>query len=105
VSVMAIGEPFAWLTTRPGLWMAFQLGILATGLAYLLYGFGLARLTSATTVTLVLAEPLTATALAAVVLDESIVAVGWIGIAVLCAGLLVVGRTADVSFEPVPAAD
>ncbi len=97
VALMALGEPFEWLATRQGLWMAFQLGILATGLAYLLYGFGLQRLTSATTVTLVLAEPLTATALAAVVLDESIVAVAWIGIAVLCAGLLVVGRTAEVA--------
>ena len=46
---------------RPGLLMALQLGVLATGLAYLLYGYGLQRLSSATTVTLVLAEPLTAT--------------------------------------------
>ena len=82
--------------------MALQLGVLATGLAYLLYGFGLQRLTSATTVTLVLAEPLTATLLAVLVLDETIVPVAWIGIVGLLAGLLIVGRTAHVSFEPVP---
>lgn len=105
VCLMAIGQPFGWLTTGSGLLMAVELGVAATGVAYLLYGFGLRRLTSATTVTLVLAEPLTATALAALVLDESVVALGWVGIAVLCAGLLIVGRSADVSFEPVaPAA-
>jgi DME family drug/metabolite transporter len=53
-------------------------------------------------VTLVLAEPLTATLLAVLVLDESIVPVAGIGIVGLLAGLLIVGRTAHVSFEPVP---
>jgi len=103
VALMAIREPFGWITSSEGVLMALQLGVLATGLAYILYGFGLQRLTSATTVTLVLAEPLTATFLAVLVLDETIVPVAWIGIAGLLAGLLIVGRTARVSFEPVPA--
>ena len=80
--------------------MALELGVVATGVAYVLFGFGLHRLSSATTVTLVLAEPLTAALLATIVLDESIGALGWLGIAVLLAGLVVVGRTADVSIEP-----
>lgn len=102
VAVLAVGEPFGWITTGAGLVMALQLGVLATGVAYILYGYGLQRLTSATTVTLVLAEPLTATMLAVLVLDESIAPVAWIGIVGLLAGLLLVGRTAHVSFEPVP---
>lgn len=105
-SVVMIGlasrEPFGWITSWAGLVMAFQLGVLATGLAYILFGYGLRRLSSATTVTLVLAEPLTATLLAVVVLDESIAPVAWMGIVMLLIGLLVVGRTAEVSFEPVP---
>jgi len=102
VALLAPGEPFGWIATRDGLLMALQLGLLATGLAYILYGYGLRRLTSATTVTLVLAEPLTATLLAVLVLDESIVPTAWIGIVGLLMGLLIVGRTAHVSFEPVP---
>ncbi len=102
VAVLAAREPFGWITSGDGLLMVLQLGLLATGLAYILYGYGLQRLTSATTVTLVLAEPLTATLLAVLVLGESIVPVAWIGIIGLLAGLLIVGRTAHVSFEPVP---
>jgi DME family drug/metabolite transporter len=102
VAVLAVREPFGWITSGDGFLLALQLGLLATGLAYLLYGYGLQRLSSATTVTLVLAEPLTATLLAVLVLDESIVPVAWIGIAGLLAGLLIVGRTAHVSFEPIP---
>jgi DME family drug/metabolite transporter len=102
VALLAVDEPFGWITSGAGLLMALQLGVLATGFAYLLYAYGLQRLSSATTVTLVLAEPLTATMLAVLVLDESIVAGAWIGIVGLLAGLLIVGRTAHVSFEPVP---
>jgi drug/metabolite transporter, DME family len=65
------------LATREGLAMALYLGVVATGVAYVLFGFGLRRLPSATAVTLVLAEPLTAALLAAVVLDESIPWIGW----------------------------
>ena len=102
VALLAVDEPFGWITSGPGLLMALHLGVLATGFAYLLYGYGLQRLSSATTVTLVLAEPLTATMLAVLVLDESIVAAAWVGIVGLLVGLLIVGRTAHVSFEPVP---
>jgi len=100
VTAMAVGEPFGWLGEPGGLVMALELGVLATGVAYVLFGSGLHRLSSATTVTLVLAEPLTAALLATLVLDESIGALGWLGIAVLLAGLVVVGRTAEVSIEP-----
>lgn len=100
VALAALREPFGWTTTRDGALMAIHLGIAATGIAYLLFGYGLHRLTAATTVTLVLAEPLTATLLATVVLDESIDVVGWLGVSSVLLGLFVVGHTADVSYEP-----
>lgn len=102
VAVLAVREPLGWVLSSDGLLLALWLGVAATGLAYISYGYGLQRLSSATTVTLVLAEPLTATILAVALLDESIVAAAWLGIAGLLAGLLIVGRTAHVSFEPVP---
>ena len=102
VAVLAVREPFGWIATGDGALMALHLGIAATGLAYLMFGYGLHRLTSATTVTLVLAEPLTAALLATLVLDETIAPLGWLGVVAVLIGLLVVGRAAEVSIEPVP---
>ena len=96
VVVLASGEPYGWLGTAGGFAMALHLGVAATGIAYLLFGFGLRRLTSATTVTLVLAEPVTATLLAVVVLSESLALFGWLGAAGVLTGLVVVGRSAAV---------
>ena len=97
VLVLSGGESASWLGTPDGLAMALYLGVVATGLAYVLFGYGLRRLTSATAVTLVLAEPLTAALLAAVVLDEVIPWVGWIGVGVVLVGLVAVGRSAQPS--------
>jgi len=100
LAVVAVTQPFAWLGSGSGLAMALHLGILATGAAYVLYGFGLHRLTAATTVTLVLAEPLTAILLATALLDETLEPLGWLGVVVVLAGLVVVGRTAEETVDP-----
>ena len=97
VLALSVGESSSWLGTPDGLVMALYLGVVATGLAYVLFGYGLRRLTSATAVTLVLAEPLTAALLAVVVLDESIPWVGWIGVAAAMVGLVLVGRSAGAA--------
>ena len=99
VVVLAAREPYGWLASPDGLAMAIHLGVLATGVAYVLFGYGLHRLTSATTVTLVLAEPLTASLLAVVVLDENISPAGWVGILLVLIGLVAVGRTAELAVE------
>jgi len=95
VLVLSVGQSSSWLTTSSGLAMALYLGVVATGLAYVLFGYGLRSLTSATAVTLVLAEPLTAALLAVVVLDESIPPTGWLGVVAVMAGLVLVGRSAS----------
>ncbi len=97
VLALSEGESPSWLSTPGGLAMALYLGVVATGLAYVLFGLGLRRLTSATAVTLVLAEPLTAALLAAAVLDEVIPWVGWLGVAAVMGGLVLVGRSAQRS--------
>ncbi len=112
VVVLASRESYEWLGDDGGLAMGLYLGVVATGAAYVLFGFGLRRLTSATTVTLVLAEPVTAALLATVVLHETIPPMGWFGVVVVVAGLWLVGRSeveqdlrvqlgVDVSTEPV----
>jgi DME family drug/metabolite transporter len=94
VLALSVREPLDWLRTADGLAMALYLGVVATGLAYVLFGHGLRRLSSAIAVTLVLAEPLTAALLAVVVLDEVIPWTGWLGVVAVVAGLAHVGRGA-----------
>lgn len=87
----AIGEPLGWVTTGSGAVMVAHLGVLTVGLAYVLYGWGLRLLTTSTAVTLTLAEPLTATLAAVVVLGERPGAIGWAGSTLILLGLVLVG--------------
>ena len=66
------------------------LGLVATGLAYLLFSAGLRHISGATGVTLALAEPVTAFALAGVVVGETPSAMAFWGLGGVLAGLLVV---------------
>jgi DME family drug/metabolite transporter len=79
----------SWLLTAEGLTMALWLGIITTGLAYVLFGWGLKRLPAATVSTLTLAEPLTATVLGTLVLGEMLSGLATAGLVVLAAGLVV----------------
>ena len=77
-----------WLVTPRGLLMIFWLGLIPTALAYIAYAYGLAKVRASTASTLILAEPATATLLAAIVLGEAINANGWVGIVVVILGLI-----------------
>jgi DME family drug/metabolite transporter len=89
--VLAI-EPLGWLGSARGAAMALHLGGITIGVAYTLYGWGLRRLAVPTVVTLTLAEPLTAAILGTAVLGERIGPLGWLGAALIAAGLLVAAR-------------
>ena len=65
------------------------LGLVTTGVAYVLYARGLHRLPASTVGTLSLAEPLTATALGLLVLGERLTPGAAAGAAVLVAGLVI----------------
>lgn len=68
--------------------MIIWLGLVPTAFAYIAYAYGLAKVRASTASTLILAEPATATLLAAVVLGEAINTHGWIGILVVIIGLV-----------------
>ena len=85
------GQSMGWLTTPSGLAMALWLGVAATGFAYLLYGYGLRSLDTATATTLTLAEPLTAALIAMIVLDERLTPLEWVGAGVVLVGLTLAG--------------
>ena len=77
-----------WIITPRGLALILWLGLVPTALAYMAYAYGLAKVRASTASTLILAEPATATLLAALVLAEAITAHGWIGISVVIIGLI-----------------
>ncbi len=86
--VLLLGET-AWLHTPDGLALALYLGIVPTALAYSLFARGLRSLDASEVTTLVLAEPLTATVLGVVVLDERVGTGGLLGAVLILAGLAV----------------
>ncbi|WP_137803232.1 DMT family transporter [Kocuria sp. 2SI] len=59
-------------------------------LGYLLFGYGLTRVTPSAATTLTLAEPAIAALLAVVLVGERLPAIGWAGLADICASLLVI---------------
>jgi DME family drug/metabolite transporter len=78
----------AWLATPDGLVMALWLGLITTTAAYLLFGAGLRHLAPATVSTLTLAEPLTATLLGVLVLQEQLPPTAVAGLGVLASGIV-----------------
>ena len=93
-----IAVPAAWLIVPSGVdalmsagprtWAVVAwLGVVATGVSYLLFSTALRYISGATGVSLALAEPLTAFTLAVLLLGEPLRASGLAGIALIMAGL------------------
>ena len=80
------------LISSKGLLMILWLGLVPTAIAYIAYAYGLHGVRASTASTLILAEPATATLLAAVVLGESLNFKNWFGIAIIAAGLIYLSR-------------
>ena len=80
-------QPVAWLGTPGGWALAAYLGLVTTTVAYVLFGRGLAVLPAGPVTTLVLAEPVVATALGVTVLGERLSAAGALGALLVLAGL------------------
>ncbi|MCJ0763737.1 DMT family transporter [Variovorax terrae] len=93
-----IALPLAWRLSEPtvlglGGWgVVGYLGIVATGVSYLLFSSGLRHVSGATGVTLALGEPLTAFLLAIVVVGERPGLMAFAGLALVLAGLALVIR-------------
>jgi drug/metabolite transporter, DME family len=100
IFVLAAGmaAPIAWALAGPPLLRVADLavigwlGVMSTGVAYLLLSQALRTVSSATAVTLALAEPVTAFVLALVVVGERPGVLALLGLVVVLAGLAVVIR-------------
>ena len=90
-----LSAPLGWLTTPGGVALAAYLGLGTTTVAYVLFGRGLAVLPAGPVTTLVLAEPLVATALGVGLLGERLPATGLAGAALVLVGLALQGVAAS----------
>ena len=86
-----VGAGTGWLDSGSGLAVALYLGIFPTAVSYVLFARGLTHLPASEVATLVLAEPLTATALGVLALDESFGALDAAGAALVLAALVILG--------------
>ncbi|MBM7505814.1 EamA family transporter [Agromyces aurantiacus] len=86
----------SWLAAPDGLAMALWLGLVTTTVAYLMFGAGLRRLAPATVSTLTLAEPLTATLLGVLVLQEQLPATAIAGLGVLASGIMLLAVSSSL---------
>ncbi len=81
-----------WLANPRGVSVVLHLGLLATALAYLLFGQGLRRVPLTTAVTLSLAEPLTAGMLGVLLLGERLSLLAGLGILLIFSGLIALSK-------------
>ncbi|WP_131105463.1 DMT family transporter [Ornithinimicrobium sufpigmenti] len=88
---LLVTQPTAWLLDPRGLATATHLGLVTTTLAYLLFARGLAELPAGPVTTLMLAEPVVATTLGVVVLDERLTLISTAGVGLLLLGLVLQG--------------
>lgn len=86
-----IGD-FNGLVSTDGMLMILWLGLVPTAFAYIAYAYGLHGVRASTASTLILAEPATATLLAAVVLGETLNSTSWMGIGIIVSGLIYLSR-------------
>jgi DME family drug/metabolite transporter len=107
MAVPAASLMSAPVMSLPGIWaVVMYLGLVSTGLAYLLFSHALQHISGATGVTLALAEPVAAFGLAIVVVGERPGPWAFVGLGLVLAGLLLVVWTETVravrSSRPVP---
>jgi DME family drug/metabolite transporter len=83
-----------WIFTTGGISLGLWLGIVTVALAYWAYASGLKNLEPRETTMITLAEPVVATILGAVVLDERPAALAWLGIVIVIAALAYESKSA-----------
>ena len=90
--LVATGAPFlaAWENAAVGIYMA----VIPMFLGYVAFGMGLARIPASLATTITLIEPVVAALLAVGLVGERLSGGGWLGVALICACLVIVTRPA-----------
>lgn len=105
VPVLAM-QPLAWLARPSGVVLALYLGVATMAVANVLLARGIRGLAAGPVATLMLADPVVATALGVAVLGETLAPIAAVGTVLVLAGLLLqavtVAREVPGDTEPVP---
>lgn len=78
-----------WVITPSGMATVLWTGLMATSVAYILFGYGITHLPSPIVSTMGVAEPVWAALIGVLLLGESIPVLGWVGCAIILAALVV----------------
>ncbi|MEX5258484.1 DMT family transporter [Kocuria arenosa] len=100
--LLATGAPL--LASNQSFAVAAYMALVPMFLGYYLFGIGLTRLRPSTATTLTLTEPAVAALLAVLVVGEQLAVLGWIGLSILAAALIVLALAPTNSTGPRPAA-
>lgn len=82
-----LSQDLAWLGSLRGIGIALHLGLITLALAFLLFSYGLSKVSYPSAVTLSLAEPITATLLGVFFLGESLAPLSILGLFLVFVGL------------------
>lgn len=85
--LLATGAPL--VATPEAFAVAAYMALVPMFLGYVLFGYGLARISASTATTVTLIEPAVAAVLAVIVVGERLDVLGWIGLGVIAAALVV----------------
>jgi DME family drug/metabolite transporter len=101
---LLVTQPLGWLATPSGATLALYLGVATMAVANVLLARGMRHLASGPVATLMLADPVVATALGVVVLGEVLAPVAFAGVLLVLGGLLLqavlAARGAPAKAEP-----
>lgn len=95
--LLATGAPI--LESRQGVIVVAYMALVPMFLGYLLFGFGLSRVSASTATTVTLTEPAVAAVLAVLIVGERLSILGWIGLGLVAVVLLI------LAFAPLTAAE
>lgn len=82
--------------------VAAYMALVPMFLGYLLFGYGLARLSASTATTITLSEPAIAAVLAVAIVGERLSSMGWTGLCIIAAALAVLAFAPTNTGTPVP---
>ncbi|MGB1239280.1 MAG: DMT family transporter [Pseudomonadales bacterium] len=90
--VFAINQPYLWPQDLPPQAWFLYLGVITAALALLAFSWGAARLSATALTVATLLEPLTAVALAALLLNQQLSPLQWLGGALLLVSIWLLGK-------------
>lgn len=104
-SIPILATTSSWLVEPKAIGAVLWAGVAAATLAYALFGIGISHLSAGTVSTLTLFEPVTATTLGVLLLNETMNTRGWVGCVVIIVALGLVGyfesksKPAQITFD------